>query len=110
MVSSADYRQMLADQMLESELQSGVRGKAKAHGWLFYHTYNARRSEPGFPDCVMVRHGRIVFAELKQQKKSPTPSQIIWLDALGESTCETYVWRPMDLLDGTIENILRGKP
>ena len=34
----------------EKKFQSQVVRIAKVFGWLCYHTYDSRRSEPGFPD------------------------------------------------------------
>lgn len=109
MVSSADYRQMLAKSIPEEALQEQVRQMAVTLGWLYYHTHNSRHSPAGFPDCVLLKEERLVFAELKRWDKFPTQPQVIWLDALGKVSQEVYVWRPQDLLDGTIERILRGK-
>jgi len=92
----------------ESKLQGWVRQCAVARGWLHYHTHNSRRSEAGFPDSVMVRGSRIVFAELKRQDKKPTLEQRAWLDALAAAgMVETYVWRPSDWDDGTIQEVLK---
>jgi hypothetical protein len=59
----------------------------------------------GFPDLVLVREGRLIFAELKRQTGRTTTQQDIWLKAL--QTCEyddwqslmavkVVVWRPSD--------------
>jgi hypothetical protein len=51
----------------------------------------------GFPDCVLVKPGRLIFAELKTDSAKATcsPEQEEWLRLLGESGgCETFVWRP----------------
>ena len=39
---------------------------ARTLGWRVYHTYDSRRSQPGFPDLVLVRE-RILFLELKSE-------------------------------------------
>ena len=60
----------------------------------------------GFPDCVMIRGERIIFAELKSEKGKPSEKQQEWLDAL-ESTrkVEVYLWRPHQIEE--IAEILR---
>jgi hypothetical protein len=104
-----EYRATLADAMTEADLQAKIRNLARQRGFnLVYHTYNSRRSDSGFPDLVMVNDGRLVFAELKSQKKEPTPDQRRWLYALANTGAEVFVWRPSDLLDGSIDTILRG--
>ena len=85
----------------ERAFQNHVIWLAKAHGWLVYHTFNSRKSAPGFPDLVLVRVGRCIFAELKTDKSKPTKDQRKWLAELNETPCETYLWRPKDLREIT---------
>jgi hypothetical protein len=138
-MSVEEYRQAQAEAMTEAQLQAAIIGTgprapglAQRLGWLAYHTHRSDRSPAGFPDLTLVHPGagRLVFAELKRQKRSnPTPAQVGWLDALErvgdrinddlyhESAYEplaerlgrvsAYLWRPLALLDGTIEGILR---
>ena len=70
---------MLDLDCLESELKSKVRELAIRLGWEYYHTNDSRRSEAGFPDLVLVRRQRLIFVELKRQKKDPTTDQKRWL-------------------------------
>jgi hypothetical protein len=82
----------------ESALQSTVVEMAEVLGWTAYHTYDSRRSQRGFPDLVMVRQGRVIFAELKSAKGRVPPEQQHWLDQLRQCPgVETYLWRPSDL-------------
>lgn len=81
--------------MREKEFQQRVVEEAHVAGWMTYHTYDSRRSTPGFPDLVMVRADRLIFAELKVRGK-PRPEQDIWLDALRETGAEVYLWYPKD--------------
>ena len=70
---------------------------AEILGWRYYHTHNSKRSPSGFPDLVLVRRGRIIFAELKVGSNVPTPAQQEWIEDLDE--CEgvdVYVWTPDD--------------
>lgn len=98
----------LALAMSEADLLSNVREMAKAAGWMVYHTHDSRRSEVGFPDCVLVRKSRILFVELKSEKGKPSPAQVEWLHALMLTRrVETFLWRPSDWLSGTIEGMLR---
>ena len=55
--------------------------------WMRYHTRNSKGSDPGFPDLVLLRPGRLVVAELKvhpfsQKRGRPTDAQAAWLAAL----------------------------
>ena len=81
--------------MTEKQFQAQVVELAQTLGWLVYHTYDSRRSVPGFPDLVMVRNGVIHFAELKSEKGKLTPEQRLWLTELGRGRV-VYLWRPSD--------------
>jgi hypothetical protein len=80
----------------EAQWQSQVVQLAKLYGWRVYHTHDSRRSEPGFPDLVLVRE-RVVYAELKTEKGKTSPHQKAWVQALTEAGQEVYLWRPADL-------------
>ncbi len=81
----------------ESEFQGLVVDVAEQFGWLTYHTFDSRRSGPGFPDLVLVRGDRVVFAELKSQSGRLSADQRVWLERLtGAGTVEAYLWRPSD--------------
>lgn len=87
----------LAPGATEAEFQRRVMDEARRRNWLAYHTRDSRRSEPGFPDTVMVRAGRVVFAELKSAVGQPTDEQAKWLAALrAVEGIEVYLWRPKD--------------
>lgn len=99
----------LYHQISEKAFQEHVRKQALYRGWLFYHTYDSRRSASGFPDCVMTRGDRLIFAELKSGKGKVSHEQGRWLDMLGcgnrDRRWEVYVWRPSDI--EKIEEILK---
>jgi len=92
----------------EKQFESQVRGLAKTFGWLYYHTWRSIHSPSGFPDCVMVKEGRIIFAELKSEKGKVSESQSEWLEALGRAKAEVYLWRPSDF-DEIMEILLGHK-
>lgn len=105
--------------MTEKQLQEHVRRLCRVLGARHYHTHRSERSEPGFPDCVIVtRDGRLIFAELKAEKGRVSKDQAEWIGALGEAMCSTcqdnacavYTWRPSHLLSGEIGETLRRGP
>jgi hypothetical protein len=50
----------------------------------------------GFPDLMLLRGSRLIFAELKAQKApGPTVTQQLRLAQLSEAA-ECYIWRPSD--------------
>ena len=81
----------------EKQFESQVKDLAKIFGWRYYHTWRSIHSPAGFPDVIMVRPPRLIFAELKSDKGKPSPAQEAWLNDLkGCPTVEVYLWRPVD--------------
>jgi hypothetical protein len=91
----------------EKQLQEAVIELAEWLGWLSYHTYDSRRSQPGFPDLILVRRDRCIAVELKSERGKVTADQQTWLDALATAGIVTAVWRPIDWHRGEIERCLR---
>lgn len=93
--------------MTEDQLQAAVVGMADALGVLAWHDTDSRRNRPGLPDLVLVGR-RVAFIELKRQGGRVSPEQHRWLTALARAEgVSAAVWRPMQLLDGTVERVLR---
>jgi protein-disulfide isomerase-like protein with CxxC motif len=89
----------------EKDFQQRIIDRARALGWLVYHTHDSRRSAAGFPDLVLARNGQMVFAEVKAEKGRVSDAQEEWLAALRHNPYhQVYVWRPSDLAD--IEKLL----
>lgn len=84
------------DQLTVSErsFQLGVIQLAELCGWRTFHVHDSRRSNPGWPDLVLLRGSRFVAAELKSAKGRVRPEQRQWLDALEVAGVEVHVWRP----------------
>ncbi len=78
-----DGRQVLDTALSERAFQRQIVQLAELMGWRTYHTYDSRRSNPGFPDLVLVRAPRVIFAELKRQRGRVTAAQTEWVDATG---------------------------
>lgn len=89
----------------ESDFQAEVIRMAGQAGFAVYHTYDSRRSQPGFPDLVLVGN-RVIFAELKAAGGQLMPSQKAWRDNLLAAGAEWYLWRPSDM--DAIPSILGG--
>jgi hypothetical protein len=94
--------------MLEAELQTQVLERANVYRYLSYHTYDSRRSAPGFPDLVLLHPdtGALIVAELKREDGTVTPEQNAWLRAFALRGL-AYVWRPSDMRRGDVERALR---
>lgn len=110
-MKSTEYAQKLT----EAQLQEKVIALAKAKGWLVMHSRPARTEkgwrtpiagDAGFPDLVLARDGRVLFAELKSESGRLTRQQREWLDALGagQYAKSVHVWRPSDWpeIEGTL--------
>lgn len=70
----------------EAAFQVQVIALAKRLGYRAYHTHDSRRSEPGFPDLVLVKPPRLLFLELKVGRRQLTDEQRAWLAEL--DACE----------------------
>ena len=77
----------------EKQFQAKVIQVAKLCGWICYHTHDSRRSEPGFPDLVLVKE-RVIFRELKTDKGRLTPAQKMWGKDLTDAGADWAIWRP----------------
>lgn len=88
----------------EKELQSTVIEIMRWQAWRVYHTYDSRRSEPGFPDVVAVKGPRLLFVEFKTEKGKVTIDQKDWLDQLVNAHDDVYLVRP-STMDAFLEDV-----
>jgi hypothetical protein len=103
--------------MLEADLQRAVIKHAQRLGWKVAHFRPGKQGQryvtavagdgAGFPDLTMVRGGRLLFVELKQDRRYPKPEQKAWLEALARCA-EVHIWRPKDWPD-EINAVLQDK-
>ena len=91
--------------MKEAELQSMVEQAARLHGLAVFHDGVALRSEPGFPDLVLVGANGVLFRELKTDRGRLSPHQVFWLEALTESGADAAVWRESQWLGEILAEI-----
>ena len=115
--------------LTEAQFQTRIIDRARALGWWVHHDRPARKGDgswstpiqgdAGFPDLVLVRMGRVIFAEIKTEKGrlrleqrewltelSGTPwEDNIWDRSLALVEYEVYLWRPSDT--PRIEEILK---
>ena len=82
--------------LTERDFSQQVIELARLRGWKVYHTWSSIHSPAGFPDLVLTRKGRLIFAELKSDKGKLTPAQEEWLASLRETAARVYEWRPTD--------------
>lgn len=81
----------------EKDFQATIIEVATIHGWLAYHTHRSDRSAAGFPDLVLAREPRVIFAELKLADAHLSSDQKAWkLELELCPSIEYYIWRPTD--------------
>jgi len=106
------------------ETEAGFMGAiielAHHRGWLVAHFRPARvkgqtanddrwvtpmQGDAGFPDLVLARRGRVIFAELKKEGGKVSPAQKAWAEELSGATeilqqryptHEAFIWYPSD--------------
>jgi VRR-NUC domain len=82
----------------ERDLTGYLADLARTFRWRRYHTWSSKHSPAGFPDEVLLRPPRLVFAELKSERGRLKPDQEAWLEELRQMPgVEVYVWRPADM-------------
>ena len=91
---------------IEREFRSQILGLARILGWECYFSWTSIHSPAGFPDLVMVKSKRLIFAELKTEIGKVTDKQQGWLDKLAKTEAEVYLWRPHDFDD--VAALLQG--
>jgi hypothetical protein len=100
-------RAMLDKTVSERAFMQQIIDYGKLTGWLVYHTYDSRLSEPGFPDLVLCKLGhRIIFFECKTERGRVTHAQQRWISHLRDCGLLAAVVRPHDW--GNIEQLLGG--
>jgi hypothetical protein len=96
----------------EAQFTSAVIELAKYRQWMVCHFRPARTArgwrtaiegDKGFPDLVMARKGRVIFAELKVGRGKMSAEQEAWSSELNG---EFYLWYPADIRE-TIPHALR---
>jgi len=93
----------IAVKLSEDEFTDQVIELFQLYGWKVVHFDRARkknggwrtpiRGDPGSPDILAARCGKVIHAELKVGRNKPTEDQEQWLHHLGEGA---YLWYPCD--------------
>jgi hypothetical protein len=97
---------MSAPAISEADFMRQVTDLAEILGWSWAHFRPAETARgwrtpvsgplgKGFPDLVLVKGPRLIFAELKRDGGKLTPDQERVAIALG-GAATTYVWHPVD--------------
>lgn len=83
----------------ERDFQQQLVDAARWLGWLCFHTFDSRKSEPGFPDMICVgtgaNRGRLLAIELKSESGRVSAEQLKWLTGFMDcGGVETHIFRP----------------
>ncbi len=65
---------------LEREFAAEAIEALRAAGWYCRQVENQKRIEPGFPDWVCIRRGRVVFLEFKAQRGTQRKAQVEFMN------------------------------
>ena len=77
----------------ERHMQAALEAELQLRGWRYFHTHDARRSVPGFPDIVALRGPRLFVAELKTETGRVSREQRAWLEAFELAGVPAHLWR-----------------
>ena len=95
--------------MTEAELMEAVRAVVRDLGLLAFHAADSRRTwGRGYPDLTIAGRGGCIWRECKTESGSLSAEQREWGDTLKLGGGNWRVWRPRDLLDGSIGRELAG--
>jgi Holliday junction resolvase len=87
----------IGGRMTEAELQKSLRHAMHEHGWMVHAVWSSLHSPRGWPDLFAVKGNTILAWELKNDKLTPTPEQIKWLDWWTEFASAIYEPSPVPL-------------
>jgi hypothetical protein len=62
----------------------------------FYYVTPVQADGAGWPDLVLARDERLIFAELKADKGTVSPEQTAWFEALQDAGQVVRIWKPKD--------------
>jgi VRR-NUC domain len=89
--------------MTEAEVMEKIRVMCFDLRLLVFHAHDSRRSwGPGFPDLVIVGPNGILFVEVKNATNSLRVDQRRWGSAINRAGGMWAIWRPAELVNGTI--------
>lgn len=110
MTTFTNRKDILLNSMKEAEFQQWIAELCERLRLGYYHTHDSRRSNKGFPDCVIVGPGQVVYAELKTMRGRVTDDQQVWLNRLLRAGQFVYLWRPddMDEIEIILKRLAKG--
>jgi Holliday junction resolvase len=77
--------------MLESKIQTKIKKKLEAEGWLVIKLI--RTSVNGIPDILALKNGKAIFIEVKQPTGKISEVQKLRIKQLQEQGFEVKIWQ-----------------
>ena len=77
--------------MLESKIQTKIKKKLEAEGWLVIKLI--RTSVNGIPDILALKNGKSIFIEVKQPNGKISEVQKLRIKQLQEQGFEVKIWQ-----------------
>lgn len=102
-MKAAELRALQAAAMSEEELQAQITDRLNRLKLLWFHDVDPLKNRRGYPDLTIAGPGGTLFRELKTMTGRVSAAQQKWLDTLSEGGEDAKVWRPIDLLNGTVD-------
>lgn len=75
----------------ESRIVKAVMDECRKQGWWCMKLHGGAFSLAGMPDVMAIKDGRVVFLEVKQPGKRPTPVQVRRMEELEGHGCPCAV-------------------
>ena len=82
--------------LTEKQWQRLVTDTADLFGWMWEHFPQMIGNPKGFPDLILIKDGRVIFAELKTQNGKISDDQKDWHARAADNGVRVHVWRPED--------------
>jgi len=107
-MTASNARRVMDRATSEDALLRSIVDEAKLRGWLVHHSLPAQnrrgqwstaiQGDRGLPDLILVCPPRVVFMEVKAERRKMSPEQDRWIDALDACWpgAEMYVIFPHD--------------
>lgn len=111
-ISEAEFQQLVIDLAHFCGYKvahfRGVRVQRK-DGTVYYQT-PVEVDGVGWPDLILARPGRLIFAEIKSEKGQLSLEQEAWLKLLDTAGGESYIWKPSEYEDIQMVLLADNKP
>lgn len=97
--------------MAERDIVAAIVRSAKRQGWWTMKVHGGPYQPAGIPDLMLVKDGRVIWFEVKQPGKKPTPIQVRRMAEIEEqSGARCYVVTSREQADEHLRDSSHGEP